>query len=452
MRRAGRAAGALIVGGMEACWLLAALALLQAWTGRSLPFLWMAAGALLAAASWHATAGRGPRRQVALRLGSGIAWTAAAWAAAAPTALPPSTAALPPALAAATAWGWGCRVAAARPDPVQFLREFQTGLIALLAVASAAAWQRVSLPGLAPAACAFFLLFAAGAPVARSVRRFAWPNAGARRTWIALSAANCAAILCLGAAAASVLTPEVLDAVLAAVSAAWQIVLDALHAFMRSLAALVPASGPIEGRLPGPSGTPERPIPYHEILQLPEWLRWSAEAGTVIVWIVLISVALWRTVSEVAAWLRRQAVDLEGADIEKVGGAFRRDLIRLLWKIRRCRADVMEWARSRLGREPAAGAAAVRRRYRRLLAWAAAGGCRRPPAQTPYEFLVRLCAWRPHCRAAFEMLTEQYVRARYGGFSPAPEDLEAVEGAWRAIRSRRRKLSPNPFNSPQDSQ
>jgi hypothetical protein len=440
--RIGRTAGTLAIGGMQACWLLTALALVQARTGSGPALEWVGMGALLAAACWRGTVPFGVKLKVAARLGGGVAWALIVWAANDPRMPALGAAAVQPAAVGLVGWAWGCRVAAARFGPAPVVREFQLGLLALLAVAAAAGGWRVALPGLAPAGCAFFLLFGAAAAAARSGTA-AGPDAHARRIGFALAAANGAAILGVGAAIAALVTPEALEVVLTALAAGWHWAVGRLQEAVHFLASLVPAWRDPGPGLPEPAArAAERSTLYHEILRLPEWLRSAAEAITVAAWVALGSAALWRVAAEVAGWLRRLASDAEGAEIEKVRGAFRRDLIRLLSAVRRRWAEVMIRFRALLGRGCAADAecaesAAARRCYRRLLTWAAAAGCPRAAAQTPYEFLERLAAWRPQSRAAFEIVTEQYVRVRYGGIRPSPPDLEKLEGAWRTIRSRR---------------
>jgi hypothetical protein len=440
-----KAVAILVVGGMEACWLLVALALVQARSGTAVPWLLGAGpGALLAGAAWTVTARQGTKVRTAARLLGGIAWAAAAWAAATPNGA--RILAAPGVMAgsvALAAWAWGCRLAAARFGYDQVLREFQLGLVALLVTGLCAAQWGIALPGMPPAAFAFFLLFASGAAAALADGPGRWLNAGSRRVWLALAAANGAAVLGCGAFTAAAVTPEVLDGALTVLGIAWNAALGLLRDGMLFLAGLFPTPHTMDTRPMGPrTGMPQQPTLYHEVLRLPEWLRWSAEAATVTVWAVLGGVAVWRTVSQVATWLRRQVADMEGAEIENVRGAFRRDLLRLLWRVRSRLKAAAEWVRARLGMQredaPSAEAAAVRRCYRRLLAWSAAAGCNRIAAQTPYEFLARLSAWRPHARTSFSLITEHYVRVRYGGVRPGPAALQEVEQAWREVKRARR--------------
>jgi hypothetical protein len=136
--------------------------------------------------------------------------------------------------------------------------------------------------------------------------------------------------------------------------------------------------------------------------------------------------------------------DLDHAEVETLHGAFRRDLRRLLRRLRRRLRGWIDWLGYALGRRPAADslpleAAAVRRLYRRLLAWSAAGGCPRRSHQTPHEFLGRLGDWLPEARAQLALITEHYTGVRYGGRRPDAEVVKLLESTWQDVRKMRRK-------------
>ena len=322
----------------------------------------------------------------------------------------------------------------------------------LVASALAAHWG-VALPGMPLATCGLFLLFAGAAAAAVGQGAGRWLNAGPRGVWLLLAAANGAAVIACGLLATLAVTPEALQAVSGVLAAGWDAVSERLRTFMTGLAGLFPASGIASVRPVGPgAAAPPPPTLFHEILRLPEWLRGTAEAATLLIWAVLLAVAVWRTVSQVAGWLRRRAAEIERAEIERVRGAFRQDLLRLLRRLRTWAKALAEWGRARLGLRAAADAesseaAAVRRAYRRLLAWSAAAGCNRLPAQTPYEFLERLSLWRPWAGPPLARITECYVRVRYGGERPGAAALLEIEQAWREVKTGRAS-TPAPGEGP----
>jgi hypothetical protein len=438
-------AGTLAIGGMQACWALVLFALVRARAGMpELSPLWPAAGALLGATVWRLSVSRRPAGRRGVRLTGGLAWALAAGLAATPadSATVDSTG-LAAAAVALAAWAWGCRLATVRFRFDLVLREFQLGVVVLLVASALAAHWGVALPGMPLATCGFFLLFAGAAAAAVGQGAGRWLNAGPRGVWLLLAAANGAAVIACGLLATLAVTPEALQAVSGVLAAGWEAVSERLRTFMAGLAGLFQASGTVTVRPVGPgAAAPPPPTLFHEILRLPEWLRGSAEAATLLIWAVLVAVAVWRTVSQVADWIRRRAAEIEGAEIERVPGAFRQDLLRLLHRLRTWAKATFEWGRARLGIRVAADAesseaATVRRVYRRLLAWSAAAGCNRLPAQTPHEFLERLRIWRPQAGPPLARITECYVRVRYGGERPDAAALLEIEQAWREVKTGR---------------
>jgi hypothetical protein len=118
--------------------------------------------------------------------------------------------------------------------------------------------------------------------------------------------------------------------------------------------------------------------------------------------------------------------------------------LRLLDRVRCRLTGWIAWLHGALGRGPApdslpAEAAAVRRLYRHLLVWAAAGGCPRRPHQTPEEFLARLCDWLPEARAKLSLITAHYTEVRYGGRRPDRDVVRLLESAWQDVRRMRRR-------------
>jgi hypothetical protein len=105
---------------------------------------------------------------------------------------------------------------------------------------------------------------------------------------------------------------------------------------------------------------------------------------------------------------------------------------------------ILAVAQSRFGRVRRFGrhllaAAAIRRIYARLLDLAEARGRRRAPAETPREFMPQLWALFPDLRAEVELITEEYLRVRYGEYPEAVEAVARVRAAWsELLRAARR--------------
>jgi hypothetical protein len=78
-------------------------------------------------------------------------------------------------------------------------------------------------------------------------------------------------------------------------------------------------------------------------------------------------------------------------------------------------------------------AASVRRLYAQMCRAAAAAGYPRLETETPYEYLPALGQVWPDGTAESRMLTEAYVRVRYGEIPETREELDALRDAWRRL-------------------
>ncbi|RJQ61787.1 MAG: DUF4129 domain-containing protein [Desulfobacteraceae bacterium] len=81
----------------------------------------------------------------------------------------------------------------------------------------------------------------------------------------------------------------------------------------------------------------------------------------------------------------------------------------------------------------------VRELYKALLGWAAEEGSARLPSQTPLEYLESLCGTYPHRNRELLLITELYIRARYGAAGPSPAEFEEAELAWTRVQEAARK-------------
>ncbi len=91
-----------------------------------------------------------------------------------------------------------------------------------------------------------------------------------------------------------------------------------------------------------------------------------------------------------------------------------------------------------LGRDLFA-ALTVRRVYTQMAALAARRGYPRTPSETPYEYQQTLAHAFPEGGAEVALITEAYVRVRYGEVPESAEALQAVVDAWQQL-----KASPAP--------
>jgi hypothetical protein len=92
-------------------------------------------------------------------------------------------------------------------------------------------------------------------------------------------------------------------------------------------------------------------------------------------------------------------------------------------------------------------AASIRRIYENMCRAAAAAGYPRLEAETPYEYTRTLArAWPDHT-ADSRLITEAFIRIRYGELPETAEELEAIRAAWRRLES----AEPQRFDQPTES-
>jgi hypothetical protein len=78
-------------------------------------------------------------------------------------------------------------------------------------------------------------------------------------------------------------------------------------------------------------------------------------------------------------------------------------------------------------------AARVRRIYQELLDLCETHHLPRPLAHTPLEFLPEMIKLFPGSADDLSVITQAYVRVRYGEYPESREEVEAVEAAWRRV-------------------
>ncbi len=89
----------------------------------------------------------------------------------------------------------------------------------------------------------------------------------------------------------------------------------------------------------------------------------------------------------------------------------------------------------RLGLLRGRRAASVRRIYRQMCRSAASAGFPRVGTETPYEYLSTLARAWPHHTAETQLITEAFVRVRYGEIPETAAELDALRAAWRRLEA-----------------
>ncbi|MCA9981506.1 MAG: DUF4129 domain-containing protein [Anaerolineales bacterium] len=78
-------------------------------------------------------------------------------------------------------------------------------------------------------------------------------------------------------------------------------------------------------------------------------------------------------------------------------------------------------------------AASIRRIYQQMVAIAAEDGYPRGEAETPFEYQAQLDALWPQATAETSLITQAYVRVRYGELPETRSELEAIFAAWQQL-------------------
>jgi hypothetical protein len=78
-------------------------------------------------------------------------------------------------------------------------------------------------------------------------------------------------------------------------------------------------------------------------------------------------------------------------------------------------------------------AASIRQLYQAMCDASTAAGHTRSPSETPYEYLATLGEVWPGNQPDTQLITEAYVRVRYGEVPETEEELQAIKQAWRRL-------------------
>lgn len=82
----------------------------------------------------------------------------------------------------------------------------------------------------------------------------------------------------------------------------------------------------------------------------------------------------------------------------------------------------------------------IRRIYGKLMNLSEDLGFPRHPSCTPREFLPVLEEHFPSLQTELALITDSYVRVRYGEFPETHEEVEDVETAWSRIQAEGKQL------------
>lgn len=133
--------------------------------------------------------------------------------------------------------------------------------------------------------------------------------------------------------------------------------------------------------------------------------------------IIVVALALVRVYQQAAQAARDSSPSRGDREADDKPGAGRR-LLERLGLLRQWRA-----------------AASIRRIYRLMCRAAAAAGYPRLEAETPNEYLPTLSQVWPENAAEARLITDAFIRVRYGELPETAEELEAIRAAWRRLET-----------------
>jgi hypothetical protein len=320
--------------------------------------------------------------------------------------------------------------------------EFQFGLVMLVLVFFVASQLGATLDNAVPVALSFFLFALVGISVAHALEGTSWLSGLYQGHWSGLLLVSISLILLLGLLVSAVVTPDLLQLLWAAIKWGWGLIWGLILKVLLFLASLFPEPEPAE-LPPMPTMPAMEPSEEFKLWTMPEWLRSGLRLALSILWIGIILFALWRISSDIFRWLRRKLASMAGAEFEPLPGAFKADFLGLLKRIlfRLLGLKLSFRLKGEKGTFPPA-VASVRQIYRQLLRWAATGGYPRHISQTPHEYCYTLVGLLPEAREDLDLVTQQYVRTRYGALLSTEDELNELSQAWNRIKQARLKKAP----------
>jgi hypothetical protein len=376
---------------------------------------------------------------VKIQLFIGLAWSDTTWLMAVPRAIAELIYTFKPELliliSTAVIWWLGRRLAFANMNFAAMVSEFQFGLFILVITFFIASQTEFEIAHSVYLIVAFFLISLLGISIAHAVEGTSWLSGLYQGHWSGLLLVSVSLVLILGFIISLVVTPDLLRLFVAALKWVWEAIMTVL-AF---IASLLPEIEPTEEPPPMPAmPSMESPDEATRWFTMPELLKRGLRIGWTVLVVGFLLFALWRISSDIFKWLRRKLASMAGAEFEPMPGALRADFLSLL---KRFFSKLLGWRRLFRSRARAAPVlpeiASVRQIYRQFLRWAAAAGFPRHISQTPHEYLYELIGLLPEAQGDLDLITQQYVRTRYGAWLLTEDELHQLKQSWYNVKQTR---------------
>ncbi|MGB2877369.1 MAG: DUF4129 domain-containing protein [Dehalococcoidales bacterium] len=329
-------------------------------------------------------------------------------------------------------WWFGQRMASLPMAFATAVREFQFGLIVLLILLFITYGMEIQLSHTILVVTTFFAASLLSLSIAHAQEN-KQPTEFYHGNWLGILLMSISAIILLGLAIGSVITPDLLRLVVVGLTWMWGLIVKGIVFIVN----LFPQPDFIPGEaLPGAGPMPVQEPDYSKFLVLPEVVRKGLRFGWSVLMIGFLLVFLWRISEQIFTWLRTKFGATGNAEYESLSGAFWVDIQSLFQRIFLWVLKVLKWPallRKQKRAEPKE-ITSIRQLYQQLLRWAAKAGLPKPGFQTAYEYLDVLQEKMPAYRDTLQYVTGKYVSARYGHVTPSVEELDQLKQSWHHLK------------------
>ncbi len=342
-------------------------------------------------------------------------------------------------LGSACAWHLGNRPVRKAIDHSTVLGDFQFGLMLLIGALLAAQGLDAPAEHHVLLALAFFALSLTGIAITRSRQDDSGASLLTRRHFASSLAGLLLTVSLLGLLASVAVTPALLNAIVDGVRHIGHLI-GAVFAFFASL---LPGSefAPIE-EPPPPSGDDSELREFYRGIPWPPMLR----RIMFILWLIIVAgmvlFALWRICSQILDWFKRRS-DTRGIEMESLDSGLLADILAFLLWVRDGVSRMAHRAMQLITRTmPHQGEQTWSEVYASFVRWSGRRIRARRISESVHEYQRALSQLHPDASPELILVTDIYARARYGGHVPDTVTVrEMAQAALRIRRTRRRQTS-----------
>jgi len=324
-------------------------------------------------------------------------------------------------------WALGWRIASRKTDYHFALIEFQFGM-ALLALTFFSEYELgLDQSSSLPVIIIFVTLGLIGISVSHAKEK-SWLYSGQRNQWFGILILSLLLIFCIGILISFIVTPDLIQVFLNGLYWVWEMIEKGLKLIAKLFPPQTDASQETIPVSPGMENQDER------LFKLPEWISTIFKPIYIIFIGAFLLFTLYRIASDIYKWTRNRSPKDSG-DHEILRGAFKRDIVYLIQRVISWLFRKIFRLRIKTGyRDSSEEVASIRQLYAQLLTWGAKKGFTRHSNQTALEYRDNLVALLPEHQSELNMITEQYIAARYGDLHPEKEVLIELRRVWYSLR------------------